>query len=304
MPRRAGHVRRDRGDNEQDQRSDGERPRIERFDVVQQSLEQPREHACRDQPCGDADGDEAQRLAEHEAKHRGRRRAEGHADADFLRSLPHRVRHHAVDTDRRERERDEREHAEQHRNRAWTRDRAADDIFERPDVRPALPVPSSERLPSRWSRATSDPAGCARRTVMPRPGRCVLGMKMVWRTGPSSDDLMLPTTPTTIHSMSSLPLAWSTLIRRRRPSGSPSGNCCLTSSSLTIATGTESTVSDAEKSRPASCGIPIVLKNPGVIGRTWLDDSWPSAGFGRSTRQKLVPMHANGTGRHEAPAAC
>jgi hypothetical protein len=76
------------------------------------------------------------------------------------------------------------------------------------------------------------------------------------------------------------------------------------SSSLTIATGTESTVSDSEKSRPATCGIPIVLKNPGVIGRTWLDDSWPSAGFGRSTRQKLVPMHANGTGRHEAPAAC
>ena len=170
--------------------------------------------------------------------------------------------------------------------------------------RPALPVPSRERFPSRWSRATSDPAGCARRTCMPRPGRCVLGTKMVWRTGPSSDDLMLPTTPTTVHSTSSLPLAWSTLIRRRRPSGLPSGNCCLTSSSLTIATGTESTVSDSEKSRPATCGIPIVLKNPGVIGRTWLDDSWPSAGLGRSTRQKLVPMHANGTGRHEAPAAC
>jgi hypothetical protein len=40
-----------------------------------------------------------------------------------------------------------------------------------------------------------------------------------------------------------------------------------------------------------------------VIGRTWLDESCPSAGFGWSTRQKLVPMQANGTGRHDAPAA-
>jgi hypothetical protein len=62
------------------------------FDVEQQSLEQPRQHACRDQLCGDADEDEAQRLAEHEAKHRGRCRAEGHADGDFLRPLPHGVR--------------------------------------------------------------------------------------------------------------------------------------------------------------------------------------------------------------------
>ena len=131
MPRRAGHVRRHRGDNEQTQRSDGEGPWIERFDAVQQSLEQPREHGGCDQPCGDADGDQAQRLAEHEPKHRGRGRAEGHANADFLRPLPHRVRHHAVDTNRRERDRHEREYTEQYRNRAWTRDRAADDIFER-----------------------------------------------------------------------------------------------------------------------------------------------------------------------------
>src|SRR5258706_14535458 len=151
----------------------------------------------------------------------------------------------------------------------------------------------------------SDSGCCCVRTknVMALLGRWVLGVKVVWRTGPSSDDLVLPTTPTTIHSTSSLPLAWSTLIRRRRPNGLPSTNCCLTSSSLTIATGTESTLSDSEKSRPATCGIPIVLKNPGVIGRTWPDDNWPSAGFGRSTRQKLVPMHGNGTGRHEAPAA-
>ena len=119
-----------------------------------------------------------------------------------------------------------------------------------------------------------------------------------------SVDLMLPTTPTIVHSTSFLPLACSTLIRRRRPSGLPSANCCLANSSLTIATGTDATVSPSEKSRPATCGIPIVLKNPGVIGRTWPDDTWPSAGLGRSTRQKLVPIHPNGTGMHEAPAAC
>ena len=38
---------------------------------------------------------------------------------------------------------------------------------------------------------------------MPPPGRCVLGTKMVWRTGPSSVDLVSPTTPTIVHSMSS-----------------------------------------------------------------------------------------------------
>ena len=67
-------------------------------------------------------------------KHRRRRRAERHADADLLRPLPHRVRHHAVDADRRERERDEREHADQHRDRARPRDRVADDLFERADL--------------------------------------------------------------------------------------------------------------------------------------------------------------------------
>ena len=31
--------------------------------------------------------------------------------------------------------------------------------------------------------------------------------------------------------------------------------------------------------------------------------AWPSAGVGRSTRQKLVPMHDPGIGRQDAPAA-
>ena len=152
----------------------------------------------------------------------------------------------------------------------------------------------------------SDSGSCWVRTknCMPLPGRCVLGMKMVWRTGPSSDDLMLPTTPTTVHSTSFLPLAWSTLIRRRRPSGLPSGNCCLTSSSLTIATGHR--VHGVGRGEVTSGH----LWNPQRPEESWrdrphlADATWPSAGFGRSTRQKLVPMHGNGTGRHEAPAAC
>jgi hypothetical protein len=70
-----------------------------------------------------------------------------------------------------------------------------------------------------------------------------------------------------------------------------------------MATGSDSDVSESEKSLPATCGIPSVLKNPGVTGRTWLDATCPSGGFGRSTRQKLVPMHAKGIGRQDAPAA-
>ena len=64
---------------------------------------------------------------------------------------------------------------------------------------------------------------------------------------------MSPTTPTIVHSTSSLPLAWLTLIRSRRPSGDPSANWRRTTSWLTIATGVESAVSESEKSRPAIC---------------------------------------------------
>jgi len=63
---------------------------------------------------------EPHRLTQHEAEHR-RRRPQRHADADFLRSRPHRVRHHAVDPDRRERKCHEREGADQRRNGARTR---------------------------------------------------------------------------------------------------------------------------------------------------------------------------------------
>ena len=71
IPRRAGTYEGDCRHHQQDHRGDGERPRIERFDLVQQFLEQPRERAGRDESCGDADGHEAQRLAEHEANTEG-----------------------------------------------------------------------------------------------------------------------------------------------------------------------------------------------------------------------------------------
>ena len=74
--------------------------------------------------------------------------------------------------------------------------------------------------------------------------------------------------------------------------------------SLTIATAGESAVSESEKSRPAMCGIASVLKNAGVIGRICPEVACPSAGLGRSTRQKLVPMQDPGSGAHVAPAAC
>ena len=67
MPRRAGTYDATVATTSRTSARDGERPRIERFDLEQQSLEQPRERAGSDQSRGDADGDETQRLAEHEA---------------------------------------------------------------------------------------------------------------------------------------------------------------------------------------------------------------------------------------------
>ena len=49
------HVRRDRRHDEQDQRAGGERPRIERFDLEQQPLEQTRQRAGRHEAGDDAD---------------------------------------------------------------------------------------------------------------------------------------------------------------------------------------------------------------------------------------------------------
>ena len=55
MPRRAGTYDATVGHDEQNQRRHGKRPRIERFDFEQQPLEQPRQHAGRDEPDGDAE---------------------------------------------------------------------------------------------------------------------------------------------------------------------------------------------------------------------------------------------------------
>jgi hypothetical protein len=62
---------------------------------------------------GDSYRDEAQRLAEHQAKDGCRSGTERDADANLLGPLPDRIGHHTVDADRGERERDKREQAEQ-----------------------------------------------------------------------------------------------------------------------------------------------------------------------------------------------
>ena len=246
------------------------------------ALQQPRKHPRGHQPRGDADEDEAERMAEHETKHRRGRRAQRHANADFLGPLAHRVRHHAVDADRRERERDEREHADEDRDRARRAIVLPTTSVERADVRPATPAPSrctSARDAGRERRRIL--LACARRSVMPKPGRCDRGTKIVCGPGPSSVDLMLPTTPTIVHSTSSLPLAWSTLMRSRRPSGLSIRELVPDELLADDRDGQPSRrCRTSEKSRPAICGIPIVLKKSGVTGRTWLRGSCPSAGFG------------------------
>jgi hypothetical protein len=72
--------------------------------------------------------------------------------------------------------------------------------------------------------------------------------------------------------------------------------------SLTIATGTDVAVSEAAKSRPATNGISIVLKNLRRDRPDLTRPHLPSAGRGWSARQVLVPMHDPGGGMHEAPA--
>ena len=56
------HIRRDRGDDEQDHRGEGERPRIEWFGFVQQAQQQASQRTRRDQPNHHADRHQAQRA--------------------------------------------------------------------------------------------------------------------------------------------------------------------------------------------------------------------------------------------------
>ena len=60
-----------------------------------------------------AGGHDASTLAQHEGEHVGRPRAEGNAHADLPGPLRHRVRNHAVDSDRGERHRQARQAGEQ-----------------------------------------------------------------------------------------------------------------------------------------------------------------------------------------------
>ena len=82
----------------------------------------------------DADERDERALTEHEDHHRGRPGTERHADADFARPLRHRVRHHAVDADRREGAGHAGEDAEQHRVEAQPRNPVGHHLLHRGDV--------------------------------------------------------------------------------------------------------------------------------------------------------------------------
>ena len=129
--------------------------------------------AGRDQPGGDADRDEAQRLAEHEAEHRRRPSRRAPCGRRFPASAP------APSTPSRRRHRPPRAPARPARTRrAAPKSRAdARSCCRRPlracGPRPALPVPSRERR--RVTLVASSIGSCSVRTknVMPLPGRCV-----------------------------------------------------------------------------------------------------------------------------------
>ena len=120
--------------------------------------------ACREQSRGDADDDEAQRLAEHEAEAPTSPSRRGPCGRRFPAFAA------APSTPSRRRRRPPRAPAPRARTRRPAPKSRADARSSRRrrrracGRRPALPVPSRERLRSRWSRAASDPAGCARRT--------------------------------------------------------------------------------------------------------------------------------------------
>ena len=76
-------------------------------------LHHPRGGGGSGEPEHQADGAQAQPLPEDELEDAARVRAERHAHADLRRALPHRRRQHAVEPDRREHDRDHREHADE-----------------------------------------------------------------------------------------------------------------------------------------------------------------------------------------------
>src|SRR5262249_46987315 len=104
----AGHER----DRAQERRHGDEAQRVERRDAEQQRSEESRHAKRAAEADRDADAAEKRAVADDEPEDVATLRAERDANADLLRSLGHRVRDDAVDTDRGEHERDGGEYGE------------------------------------------------------------------------------------------------------------------------------------------------------------------------------------------------
>jgi len=91
-----------------------ERQQIGRLHTDQQLFDKPcqRPRAC--QPQHDSDHRQFHSVPHHEPQHVCRARTERHANPDLLRALRHGKRHHAVNPNRREHERDAREDPQHH----------------------------------------------------------------------------------------------------------------------------------------------------------------------------------------------
>ena len=126
--------------------------------------------------------------------------AERDADADLARALPDHERHHAVDADRREDEREARRTRQQLRREATRRRRRRDQFVHRPDAeRRQIRIDGAHLRRERLPEPRADPtASSARATATVRcaasaDGRCVgLGSSSMRRVRRSS------TTPTTV----------------------------------------------------------------------------------------------------------
>ncbi len=103
-----------RRDGEQHQRDDDERHRVDRADAVEQVGHQAAQ-ATAQSPSRRAMPmtRQQQPLAQHHAPHLAARRPEREADAQLAGPLADGVRHHAVDADRRQRERQAAEDGQQ-----------------------------------------------------------------------------------------------------------------------------------------------------------------------------------------------
>src|SRR5687768_1229353 len=129
------------GDVTGQQRNDDQRERhadeghqVKGADVKQKGAKSAAAHYAQEQAYAGAHEDELRRAANDEAQDIGALRAQGHADADLMGALHDQERHHAVDPDRSEHERDRGKDADQDDGEFAGRDRIGRDLLERPDI--------------------------------------------------------------------------------------------------------------------------------------------------------------------------